>query len=537
MESTCRTMESPSKPKKSPAKKMKLSNEPSPPKRGLCPPLVVILEDVESFPANILHDLILICSGHRCSLPIVFVFGVSTTPAAVHRSLSQDASACVAMETFQAQPSTHYLNYVIEKVLMSEKVPFHVGGRPFKLLLDIFLYNDLSVKNFIKGLKLCMIQHFLGNSSAFLCCPASERASRIKAMPPAQLDVIHKLPSFRSYVESRPPKEQTALLLDEKTSKAAVRTLMNELDSWYGRFCCLVKVVHALTSSLPSTPLGRQVREVLTTCLSQNLVETEEFKEADKMLRLIWLVKNCFPTDFHVYIFSSTEWLHKDEELSVLYDELAVILGRLNSLDQLDQVIDNSPSEELPLNIQSSDRFQLKEKLLEIAKKKNKRPNAYELLRSEVLQLLSNVFELHLQPVNKQPLHEILFFESSSSVKQHLVGMPRAALTTALSNPHHYLQCECCQLEDPSSVVTTLPDVSVVYKLHLECGRLINLYDWLQAYISVADPEEDTSSKNAIDQRLQARFVQAVSEMQFLGFVKATSRKTDHVARLTWGGC
>ncbi|XP_069182363.1 origin recognition complex subunit 3-like [Procambarus clarkii] len=141
-----------------------------------------------------------------------------------------------------------------------------------------------------------MIQHFLGNSSAFLCCPASERASRIKAMPPAQLDVIHKLPSFRSYVESRLPKEQTALLLDEKTSKAAVRTLMNELDSWHGRFCCLVKVVHALTSSLPSTPLGRQVREVLTTCLSQNLVETEEFKEADKMLRLIWLVKNCFPS-------------------------------------------------------------------------------------------------------------------------------------------------------------------------------------------------------------------------------------------------
>lgn len=71
-------------------------------------------------------------------------------------------------------------------------------------------------------------------------------------------------------------------------------------------------------------------------------------------------------TDFHVYIFSSTEWLHKDEELSVLYDELAVILGRLNSLDQLDQVIDNSPSEELPLNIQSSDRFQLKEVSLRI---------------------------------------------------------------------------------------------------------------------------------------------------------------------------
>ncbi|KAJ8314835.1 hypothetical protein KUTeg_006985 [Tegillarca granosa] len=34
----------------------------------------------------------------------------------------------------------------------------------------------------------------------------------------------------------------------------------------------------------------------------------------------------------------------------------------------------------------------------------------------------------------------------------------------------------------------------------------------------------------------QARFIRAVSELQFLGFVKPTKRKTDHVARLTWGG-
>ena len=35
----------------------------------------------------------------------------------------------------------------------------------------------------------------------------------------------------------------------------------------------------------------------------------------------------------------------------------------------------------------------------------------------------------------------------------------------------------------------------------------------------------------------RARFIQAVSELQFLGFIKPTKRKTDHVARLTWGGC
>ncbi|XP_071522018.1 origin recognition complex subunit 3 [Panulirus ornatus] len=518
-----------------PRKKMKLREEPCLPRKGSHSPLVVILEDVESFPADVLRDLILICREYCCDLPIIFVFGIATTPAAVHQSLSQDALACVAMETFQAQPSTHYLNHIIEKVLMSEKVPFHIGNRPFKLLLDNFLYNDLSIKNFIKGFKLCMIEHFMGNSSTFLCCCKLERTSRIRAMTPSQLDVIRKLPSFRTYVESRPLKEQAALLLNEKVSKSTVLTLMTHLESWYARFCCLVKVANALTSTLPHSPLGRQVREVLTTCLSQPLAETEEFKDALKLLQLL-ARDELLPILTNVLDILQEE-SDVDEVLLEFYNKLAVILGRLKSLDQVDQVIDDSPLDEMPLNIQATDRFHLKEKLLELAKKKCKRPNIYESLRSEVLQIMVNEFEQHLQPPSKQPLHEIVFFDSSSTVKRHLVGMPRAAVTTALSNPHHYLQCECCHLDDPSSIITTLPDISVAYKLHLECGRLINLYDWLQAFISVVDPEEDTSNKKTIDKKLQARFVQAVSELQFLGFVKPTHRKTDHVARLTWGGC
>lgn len=50
--------------------------------------------------------------------------------------------------------SLWYYSIVFFQVLMSEKLPFHIGGRTFKLLLDIFLYHDLSVKNFIKALQV-----------------------------------------------------------------------------------------------------------------------------------------------------------------------------------------------------------------------------------------------------------------------------------------------------------------------------------------------------------------------------------------------
>ncbi|KAK7080424.1 Origin recognition complex subunit 3 [Halocaridina rubra] len=494
--------------------------------------LVVIFEDVESFSSYVLQDLILICSEHRDKLPFVFVFGVSTTSAAVHSSLSQDASACIAMETFQAQPSTYYLNDVINEVLMSSRGPFHLGGRTFKLLLDIFLYHDLSVKNFIRAIQVCMIEHFTSNPCSFLCCSPYARKKLLKSATPAQLDIISKLPSFKAFVESCSSDDQEKLLNNKNEMKEAVLNLLLDLELWYKRFCTFVKVVNAITCTLPQSPLGRQVREVLALCLSRSLVETEEYEEVYKMLSLISREELSPLLGKAMKILQDES--NGDADLEEFHGKLAVVSDRLSNLDQVQEKVEE-PVNKSPVVIKATDRFQLKEKLKELAMQK-KKPNAYETVRKELLQLLDETFKKYLQPPAKQPLHEVQFFDSSSVMKRHLIGMPRAALTTALANPHHYLQCSCCPLDDPVDIVTTLPDLSVAYKLHLECGRLINLYDWLQAFVSVVDPEADASGRK-IDKKLQARFVQALLELQFLGFVKQTKRKTDHVARLTWGGC
>ena len=34
------------------------------------------------------------------------------------------------------------------------------------------------------------------------------------------------------------------------------------------------------------------------------------------------------------------------------------------------------------------------------------------------------------------------------------------------------------------------PDACVLYKLYLECGRMINLYDWFVAFSSVIEKEK-----------------------------------------------
>ena len=45
--------------------------------------------------------------------------------------------------------------------------------------------------------------------------------------------------------------------------------------------------------------------------------------------------------------------------------------------------------------------------------------------------------------------------------------------------------------------------------------------------------EPDQPVNAAVDARLQARFTRAVSELQFLGLIKPSKRKTDHVERLS----
>lgn len=64
----------------------------------------------------------------------------------------------------------------------------------------------------------------------------------------------------------------------------------------------------------------------------------------------------------------------------------------------------------------------------------------FEMVRSRFVSYLEDMFDRGLQPAHTQAFHEILFFSDVSNVKKHIVGSPRGAVHTALSNPVHYLQ-------------------------------------------------------------------------------------------------
>lgn len=179
------------------------------------------------------------------------------------------------------------------------------------------------------------------------------------------------------------------------------------------------------------------------------------------------------------------------------------ILDSLESLTMLDSEDEMEIDKEV-LTVEKIDRKQLKEKLLKLSKQKPL--NKYEKIRSKILEEISDTFSKYLFEPSKLNFYEI-FFYNDLSIQKHIIGSQRAGVHTALNDPQFYLQCACCELPNDTTILRTMPDICIMYKLHLEYGKMINLYDWLQAFLYVVDPvTEDDEDEKEVDPALQYPF-------------------------------
>ena len=135
-------------------------------------------------------------------------------------------------------------------------------------------------------------------------------------------------------------------------------------------------------------------------------------------------------------------------------------------------------------------------------------------------------------------------------------------------HPESYaIQSESDDVDGDVPAVWELPDTSILFGGYLEAGKMINVFDWYQSFAGVletrrqmglgaddqkqpSDPpsdaasgrihgdhdeimeeagEEDEDEKWGME--VQARFIRGVHELDFMGFLKHTGRKADHVAR------
>ncbi|XP_012606346.2 origin recognition complex subunit 3 isoform X3 [Microcebus murinus] len=501
------------------------------------PPVVLILKDMESFTTKVLQDFIIISSEHLHEFPLILIFGIATSPIIIHRLLSHAVSSLLCIELFQSLSCKEHLTTVLDKLLLTTQFPFKISEKVLQVLTNIFLYHDFSIQNFIKGLQLSLLEHFYSQPLSVLCCNLPEAKRRINFLSDNQCENIRRLPSFRRYVENQASEKQVALLTNEKYLKEETQSLLENLHVYHKNYFLVLRCLHKFTSSLPKYPLGRQIRELYCICLEKNIWVSEEYASALQLLRmlakdeLMTTLQNCFN------IFKSSSEKH----LGSIAKRIEEFLAQFQSLDA-DAKEEEDASGSQQKGLQKTDLYHLQKSLLEMKelRRTSKKQTKFEVLREKVVNFIDYLVREYLLPPETQPLHEVVYFSAAHALREHLNAAPRIALHTALNNPYYYLKNEALKSEE-GCIPNTAPDICIAYKLHLECSRLINLVDWSEAFATVVTAAEKMDANSAVSEEMNeiihARFIRAVSELELLGFIKPTKQKTDHVARLTWGGC
>uniref|UniRef100_A0A6M2CXY7 Origin recognition complex subunit 3 n=1 Tax=Rhipicephalus microplus TaxID=6941 RepID=A0A6M2CXY7_RHIMP len=377
-------------------------------------------------------------------------------------------------------------------------------------------------------MKMAMFEHFYHNPSSLLSCRQEELKDVLQCMSQMDMNDVLSQPSYQRYLMEQKPSS-------EKTAKRICR-LVNDLHSHHKNSLHLLHVLYVFAKKLPSCSLGNHFREAYMTFLQAPVSETEDFSKLVKLIRVMSideLQKRI--GDALLALESQTDQSKAPTNVADLKVHLEGYREKFKALtDDVPEAQDSSETPE-PVVLdwgKLRSRSQFQEKLKNLTK--TKRVSPFEALRDEFASFFADAFG-DLKPPSSMPLHEVLYYNDAVALKQYFTPSPRTVLHAALTKPQTVLRCECCRNTGGCEVSASLPDLSISYKLHLEGGKLINLYDMMQSFKSVKCGETTLSAEE--EKIVQAQFFRSIAELQFLGLVKPTQRKTDHVQRMTWGFC
>lgn len=475
------------------------------------PKLAIMVADFEQFPPHVVQDLVSILCSYSSRLPFVLIIGLATAFKTLHSVLPFHITNKISVNIFQAESSSAMLNRILDEVILTHHCPFFLSGKSFKILLDIFLFYDYSLQSFIQGFKVFMLEQYSTNLFAPMYSGGSVYHHMIDGMSHDDCEWIRRhCMSFRHYVEAHDnPQHRIDLITNDEKFKQLIPKKASRALRFYFQFFCCLRMLAVLIEDLPRNNLGKQLRELYPICAETDITKLEEFQECFKLLRFTSKDKFITKLDKIIKIlktFISDEMLHENlrTNFSHVHEKLLdyrvkIFEAGMTPVKSPENATNSTPKSAAKVNTKGViGRHEMLQKLKESAMNQPAKVVVeYERLLCECLDYIYEVFERHLIPFSKGPLFtEIFLFTDCNSVRRHIVGAPRSSIHNALVNPVHYLQCNCCTIKENEQILSTMPDICVAYKLHLECNKFINLFDWLQSFSMVIDHSTDYEEEN-----------------------------------------
>lgn len=182
----------------------------------------------------------------------------------------------------------------------------------------------------------------------------------------------------------------------------------------------------------------------------------------------------------------------------------------------------------------------------------SKQDLSYSELVNRVDSALREYLEQNLIHPQELFLHEVLVFDLRSPHREAFAPKPRCAIERALASPRDYLGCSCCKSAQ-HGLSSTHPATSLLYQLYLESGAVVNISDLWSAFYTIVGTDdiedEDAEQQNALyvfplstlrNTQLttfqSALFLRALAELKYMGMIKNSRKKADHLSKLLWNG-
>ncbi|KAI2467714.1 origin recognition complex subunit 3 N-terminus-domain-containing protein [Annulohypoxylon bovei var. microspora] len=491
--------------------------------------ITIAFQDSEAFESGLLSDLIPLFSSWLDRIPFALLFGVATSVELFQARLLKSTCQCLYGDQFDVEQSTSIIDKIFKAAIAHSEVPLRLGSSLVYSLLDRQRDQVSSIPVFVNSLKYAYMCHFYANPLTVFLSDGIET----EMLQEEHLEAVRFLPSFRRSVETAIENgevEQARLLLDDDQHlKTLLQGSLRDSGRWSLNFLRKLKILTA------SKSLSTDFTRLYLDAISRGI-------DSDQITEFTDSIKRAQPVDTETFLgqvlddikngdlsLSLDPWVDETEEsVSLLTNMLAEVKALQADAEDKGNVLRSKYSGQTKVlrTTVIAQKVQLSHDTAALTKE----DKSY----TDLMDKLVGHLEEMLRCDNAKDLlfSELWFFDSKAPYKDVFIPRPRGVVERALSRPHDYLNCSCCETKGDSAI-PSFPTTSILYQLYSETGSLINVADLWSAYYAIVGEENEEGLE---ERAALVLFYRGLAEMRAMGFVKQSRKKADHIAKLAWKG-
>lgn len=358
------------------------------------------------------------------------------------------------IRAFSSQPPNRILEQMLDQIILTPRWSFQLASNVFEYLKGVFIFYDLTTKNFLKAIHFSLLQHYSQGNAYALCSTSFTQAKQaIAKLKSNDLDRIRRLRSFRPYVESMTDyKAVIDILNDDSYLRQHLVTMIKNVYRYLTKFYGYIRFVWQLVKDLPSAPLGKRLSDVYLLCQSsqKSMTTSEDFEKCWKLLGMMTqnefndlLAKCCAALKTYEETYVDNPDNEVDEEIAA--DARSAFAKTFEDIDRLTNELQeddtNDANESMVAGTSQKvgeSRSMYYREMMEI----NRHSKTAAKQTSKILDYIRDeIIQVFLPGQSAAPpLLELFVYSDYEHIRSHLRGTARSAIHTALTDPKCYLQ-------------------------------------------------------------------------------------------------